>query len=349
MRNPLDSVPKLSVIGQDNSALFHASPAAGQGAQLPPALAQHRAFAGVFQKGKLTVGIAAPFKGYADVPVPSLEDLGELAQLADRLGFAALWLRDVPFLDPHFGDVGQALDPYLTLGYLAAKTENIALGTAGLIAPLRSPIHMAKAAASAEVLSGGRFLLGLSSGDRPVEYPAFKADYDNRAERFREAWAMIRTLLQDDFPRYRGTHYGDLRGDIDLVPKISHRLPMIAIGRARQALEWLANTADAWLWHGVNPRDTANVVQTLAELNQDGHWRPFGYANFVELLDDANASARLYNHIYLRGGSKAIAAHWQEQREQGLAHVVLNLKPTRRPAAETLQDLAENVLPGLLA
>lgn len=102
----------------------------------------------VFKPGKLTFGLIAPFKGYPDTPIPDVHDLGETARLAEKAGFAALWIRDVPFYDPRFGDVGQGLDPFVTLGYLAAKTKKIALGTAGIIAPLREPIHIAKATAT---------------------------------------------------------------------------------------------------------------------------------------------------------------------------------------------------------
>lgn len=343
----LRNVPNLSVLGQDNSNLFHANEQANTQTALPADLAPHNAFSRVFQKDKLTLGLIAPFKGYPDVPQPNVEDMGDLAELADKLGFAALWLRDVPFFDPNFGDVGQGLDPFVSLGYLAARTKNIALGTAGIVSPLREPIHIAKSAASVDALTGGRFILGLSSGDRPVEYPAFNANFANRAERFRESWEMIRTLTNPQthhFPHFEGKHYGSLTGNIDVVPKVKSRLPMVAIGRARQELDWLANTADGWIWHGVNPKDTKNIVQTLAELNQDGAWHPFGYANFVELSDNPNEPACLFNNIYLRGGAKGLLEYWQEQKEQGLAHVALNLKPTRRPAEETLQELAEEVV-----
>lgn len=161
------------------------------------------AFSQVFQQDKLTLGLIAPFKGYADTPFPDIADLGDLAELADQLGFSALWLREVPFYDPHFGDVGQGLDPFVALGYLAARTKNIALGTAGIVSPLRSPAHIAKSATSVDNLTQGRFILGLSSGDRPVEYPAFNENFENRAERFRESFDLIRTLTD---PKHRISH-----------------------------------------------------------------------------------------------------------------------------------------------
>ncbi|MCP2041568.1 luciferase-type oxidoreductase [Neisseria sp. HSC-16F19] len=339
--------PNLSILGQDHSALFRETTAANTDALLPPAWAQNQAMSQVFQKGKLTLGLIAPFKGYPDSHQPDVADMGDLAVLAEELGFAALWLRDVPFYDPNFGDVGQGLDPWTSLGYLAARTETIALGTAGIVSPLRNPYHTAKAAASIDALSQGRFVLGLSSGDRPIEYPIFQQDFNNRAERYRDEWQIIRTLTDPQsnrFPVIESEYYGHMTGNVDTVPKTRQRLPMVAIGRARQELDWLANSADAWIWHGVNPKDTRKIVHTLAELNQDGYWHPFGYANFVELSENPHDEAKLYNNIYLRGGSHSLLEYWQEQQEQGLAHVTINLKPSRRPAAEMLQDLAENVL-----
>ena len=250
----------------------------------------------------------------------------------------------MPFYDPNFGDVGQGLDPMVTLAFLSAKTDKIALGTAGLIAPLRSPIHIAKSAVSVDKLSNGRFLLGLSSGDRPVEYPAFGADFAERAEAFRESVELIKTLTEQHFPKFNGKHYGNLTGNLDLLPKPDYPLPIVAIGRARQELEWLANVPDAWIWHGVNPDDTANIIKTLADLRQKDTPTAFGYAQFVEVTDNPNEPARLFNNNYLRGGAKGLAEFWAQEQEKGLSHLALNLKPTNRPADEVLQELAEHVL-----
>ena len=145
--------------------------------KLPERLQNHRGFARTFQPGKLTLGLIAPFKGYPDSPVPEMDDFATVIKAADQSGIATLWVRDVPFYDPSFGDVAQIYDPSVTLGYLAALTQNVALGSAGYVSPLREPILTAKEAASAEQISGGRFLLGLASGDRPTEYPAFAADF----------------------------------------------------------------------------------------------------------------------------------------------------------------------------
>ena len=313
---------------------------------LPPHLADNKAFTRVFQPNKITFGFIAPFKGYPEGPVPNMSDHAELAKMADEGGISALWIRDVPFYDPNFGDVAQVYDPFVDLGYLAAITKNITLGTAGIVSPLRNPILTAKQAASVDQLSGGRFLLGMSSRDRPVEYPAFGYDFENRADRFREAWQMIRTLNENKFPKMTTQHHGHLSGHIDLIPKpVASRLPMITIGRARQDMSWFANQSDAWIWHGVDPKRSKGIVQEIEEQGDGKTWHPFGYANFLDLSENPDEPAQLHNNIFLRTGRNALMEFWEQQRQDGVSHITLNLKPTRRPAKEVLQELIEYVVP----
>jgi len=91
----------------------------------------------VFQPQRLSLGIVVPIETYAHTAVPSMTDHLKRIQLVETLGFSAVWLRDVPFNVPSFGDVGQIFDPFVYLGLLAGQTEHIALGVASIILPLR--------------------------------------------------------------------------------------------------------------------------------------------------------------------------------------------------------------------
>lgn len=254
---------------------------------VPQHLQHHRGFARTFQPGKLTLGLIAPFMGYADSPFPDMTHFTRLVKQADDSGLGALWVRDVPFYDPNFGDVGQIHDITATLGYLNAITQRITLGSAGYVSPLREPILTAKEAASIDQLSGGRFVLGLAGGDRPSEYPAFGKEFDNRAERFQENWQVIRRLTEQSFPRFGTEHAGHFLGNLDLVPKpVQGRLPMMTVGRARQDLRWIANESDGWLWYSADLQHLRDLMAELERLNESGIWRPFGTGNFVELLED---------------------------------------------------------------
>ena len=131
----------------------------------------------MFAPGRLTLGVFFPIEAFQR-DEPTMRDQERLARRAEELGFAALWTRDVPLRDPNFGDIGQVYDPWVWLGWIAAQTRTIALATGSIILPLRHPLHTAKAAASVDQLTGGRLVLGVASGDRPVEFPAFGVDAD---------------------------------------------------------------------------------------------------------------------------------------------------------------------------
>ena len=137
-----------------------------------------------------------PLEAYPHGPVPAMTRHLERVGLAESLGFSAIWLRDVPFNVPSFGDAGQLYDPFVYLGLLAGQTQRIALGVASIVLPLRHPAHVAKAAASADVLSGGRLILGVASGDRPEEYPALNLPFADRGERFRDSFDYIQHLFK---------------------------------------------------------------------------------------------------------------------------------------------------------
>ena len=178
---------------------------------------ESRGFETMFSPGRLTLGVFFPIEAFQG-DEPTMRGQERLARRAEELGFAALWFRDVPLRDPNFGDVGQVYDPWVYLGWIAAQTRTIALATGSIVLPLRHPLHTAKASASVDKLSGGRLVLGVASGDRPVEFPAFGVDYERRDVLFRENFRVIREVLTQEFPRIRSS-YGTLFGTADLVPK----------------------------------------------------------------------------------------------------------------------------------
>ncbi|MBG0512125.1 LLM class oxidoreductase [Agrobacterium sp. MOPV5] len=303
----------------------------------------HRGYARVFKPDAMTFGFIAPLEAYPNSAAPSMHDHARMAKIADDAGFSAIWLRDVPFYDPHFGDLGQVFDPMTYAGWLAAATKNIAIGTAGIVLPLRDPLLVAKQATTLDHLTSNRFMLGLSSGDRPSEYPAFGADFANRAERFRDGLSLIRAVTETEFPTHRSEFYGALHGNLDLVPKpVRPRLPVIAVGRAGQTIDWLAENVDGWIWHQGNLNRLKDVI-ALWRNSVGGGFKPYGYANFFDLHRDPNAPLRVGQGISV--GRKALLDLWKRQEEEGVSHIALNMKMSRRPAHEVLDELGEHLLP----
>lgn len=301
-------------------------------------------FSKVFQRDTLTFGFIAPLESYPDRPAPTMHDHLALARTADDAGFSAIWLRDVPFYDPSFGDVGQVFDPIAYAGFLAAATKRIAIGTAGIVLPLRDPLATAKQATTLGHLTDGRCILGLSSGDRPTEYPAFGVDFDTRADRFRDAFALIRAVTDAPFPHYQSTHFGTLDGSLDLIPKPQGgRLQMVAVGRAGQSIEWLAQNTDGWIWHQSSFARLGDVVASWRAAVPDRQFKPYGYGTFFDLDSDPDAPLNPVRGLSI--GRKALIELWSRQRDLGVNHVALNLKMARRPAVEIMDELGEYVLP----
>ncbi|MBD9454959.1 LLM class oxidoreductase [Rhizobium sp. RHZ02] len=281
--------------------------------------------------------------------VPDLADYPDLVRQVDRSGFAAVWMRDVPVFDPNnFGDAGSVYDPFVNLGFLAGITENIALGTAAIVLPLRHPMMVAKAAASVDQLSGGRLILGVASGDRPVEYPLLGLDFEQRGEAFRSAVSYLRDAWKTD-----GLPIGDGRVEpsLDLLPKPQQtQISMIIAGQGRQSPDWIAANMEGRF---VYP----NGLERLAAQAHD--WRAarqaldlprgaFVSAFHLDLADDPNEPATP-RRFGARTGRNAFVEHLNALEDAGVDHLALLLRPSRRPLNEVIDELARDILPTLNA
>ena len=262
---------------------------------------------------------------------PDLRRHAELARLADRLGFRALWLRDVPLYDPSFGDAAQVFEVFTYLGYLAGITEHILLGTAAVVLPLREPVLTLKAAASVDQLSGGRLLLGVASGDRPVEYPVFGRDFEQRGAAFREQVAMLRDW---------GTAH--LPAGIRLLPRPATRLPLLVAGLAQQSPAWIGEQMDGWLAYPGTPDDHARRAAQWRAVAGEG--KP--YVSFIHLDLDQDPAMPLQRFRFgARTGRDGLIAELEAMREAGVRHIGLQLRQNRRPLDDTMQEIAQYVLP----
>lgn len=303
------------------------------------------AYDGTFRPGRLSLGLVLPLEAYEVGAAPSMRSHIAAAQLAEALGFAALWLRDVPFNVPSFGDPGQMFDPFVYLGTLAAVTERIALGTSSIILPLRHPAHVAKAAATVDVLSGGRLLLGVASGDRPEEYPATAQSYPDRGERFRDSVAYMRAV-GTDYPHLENAQ-GTLSGQIDMLPKpTGSRLPFLITGGSQQSPDWVAEHGDGWMTYPRDPASQGGVVaEYRARLTAAGQPnKPVMQSLYVDLLGDPEAPARPI-HLGFQSGTSFLRRYLREIAHLGINHVALNLRFNRAPIDTSLKRLADDVLP----
>ena len=299
----------------------------------------------VFRPNRLSIGLVVPLEAYTTSAVPTMARHIERVRLAEELGFSSVWLRDVPFNVPSFGDAGQLFDPFVYLGLLAGQTERIGLGVASIVLPLRHPAHVAKAAASVDVLSGGRLLLGVASGDRPEEYPAMALSYADRGKRFRDSFEYIRRMSETEAAF--DNPYGRLGGGIDMLPKpAGGKLPLLITGSSQQSPDWLAANGDGWMTY---PRGAEQQARVIADWRARSETtglpvKPAMQSLYVDLVDKPDAPAQPI-HLGFRSGANVLLDYLKTIEAAGINHVALNLRFNQAEIETTLQRLADHVLP----
>ena len=136
----------------------------------------------------------------------SFGDLVAMARLAEQVGFDALWLGDHLLYELEVGPRGP-WEVWTTLAALATATDRIELGPLVASTSFHAPAMLAKMAATVDAASDGRLILGLGAGWNKREYTAFGFPYDNRVDRFTEAFTIVRTLLRDGAIDFHGAYY----------------------------------------------------------------------------------------------------------------------------------------------
>ena len=125
------------------------------------------------------------------------------AQLADQLGYNAVWLAELHF-NPRFSIMSA---PLLVASAIAQITRRIKVGTAVNLVPLHHPIRLAEETATLDVLSQGRAIFGIGRGSNPRQFEGYGVDIAEGRQRFQEAVDFILKAWTTDEFSYHGDHY----------------------------------------------------------------------------------------------------------------------------------------------
>jgi probable F420-dependent oxidoreductase len=231
----------------------------------------------------MRIGLALPHYDYS---FPSGEPLSwpallDAARRAEAFGFGSAWISDHFFTDisRYGGPVGLlgTVEPFTALAALAAATSRIRLGTLVACAPFRHPAHVAKMATAIDLVSGGRFDLGIGAGWYEAEFGAFGFDFGSVGERFsvlEESVEVVSRLFREGPVDFDGAHYR-LAG---------------AYNRPRPAQ---AGGPPIWIGGKGGPRQFRLVARHGAGWNSVWRWSPEAFGDRVaELRRVAEAEGR---------------------------------------------------------
>ena len=300
---------------------------------------------GLFAPDRLSIGLSMPLLADGEIVADFSQQIA-LARRADELGFAALWVRDVPLNSADYPDPVGHLDPWVLLGALASHTQRIALISGAIVLTLRHPLHIAKGAVSVNTLSGGRFILGLGSGDRPPEYAAFGQDASERRKTYARNWDVVAAALAES-PKVIPDQTPEDAPDFFLLPESPVITPMLAVGSGGQSVDWIARHAIGWMTYHREPdqqRARYNMWRAAVDRATPGAFKMFGTAMRLELREDPDEPPTPINLGY-RTGRKGLVDILTQLRASGTHHVSLNLSGVQRPVQTVLEELAEHVLP----
>jgi F420-dependent oxidoreductase-like protein len=177
-------------------------------------------------------------------------ELAAIARAADQAGLDTVWVTDHLFqADPTSTTDAEMLEAYTALGFLAAHTERVRLGTMVSGATFRPPSVLIKAVTTLDVLSGGRAWLGVGAGYQEDEARAMGLPLPPVAERFErldETLRLARQMWSGDRSRFEGRHY-HLERPISSPAPLREPHPPILIGGMgeRKTLRLVAEHADA--------------------------------------------------------------------------------------------------------
>jgi probable F420-dependent oxidoreductase len=191
--------------------------------------------------------------------------LGEMARAVEQAGFDACFVTDHPIPGDRWLAAGghHALDPFVALGFAAAATTRLRLQTHVVVLPYRNPFLTAKAAATLDVLSGGRLILGVATGYLKSEFAALGVDVEERNELTDEAILAIRRIWSESGVALDGLHFR-ARGNTALPRPLQKPRPPIWVGgNSRRAIRRAVELADGWLPFPT-PATVAGTLRTAA-------------------------------------------------------------------------------------
>jgi probable F420-dependent oxidoreductase len=296
------------------------------------------------------------------VGIDGIGDAVTRARAAEAAGF------DHVFCGEHVFFHGPAPNGFVALAAAAGATERIKLLTSTTLVPLYPPALLAKLASSLDVVSGGRFNLGVGvGGEYPPEFAAVGVPVEQRGSRTNEALEAIRLLFGGERVSFSGRHTSFTDVKLDPRPRQPGGPPIWVAGRGDAAIRRAARHGDVWMPYMYTPERLADSLeQVRAQAREYGRTTPVDGAIYLFTCVDEDgdrARARVVEsvgggyqqdfsrlgHYLLAGTPDECLARLREYADAGARRFSLQLSGEAEAQEETLGLLVENVVPALRA
>ena len=171
--------------------------------------------------------------------IEDVQQVLELASRAEELGFESVWTAEhvfnVSYVKDRIGDKPY-YEPLSILSYVAATTKSIGLGTSVLVLPYHNPMRLAKTAATLDMMSGGRLMLGVGVGIIEQELIAMGSNLADRGAMTDECIEILKELWTQDDPAYQGRFHSFSGMKFSPKPVQKPHIPLLIGGTSRAAI-----------------------------------------------------------------------------------------------------------------
>ena len=236
-----------------------------------------------------------------------------LGELADELGFHALWP-----VEHHFDDYSFCPDNTVFLAHMAARTKRILLGTGAVILPWNEPLRVAEKLVLLDHLSNGRVLFGMGRGLARSEYAGFGIPMDESRDRFDESARMILDALETGEIAGDGPHYPQPRTPIRPAPLRSFRDRTYCVAMSPDSVLAAADLGARMVMFSQRPwEDQAKSVETYRERFVPSHGHEPGppvVCDFVYCHED-QGRAEDVAHRHIAGYLTSVMEHYELESE----------------------------------
>jgi probable F420-dependent oxidoreductase len=264
-----------------------------------------------------------------DGATPGWAAIRSFALAAEDRGLDSVWMYDHLFNEPANGPIEGMHEAWTIVSAVAAVTTRVEIGTLVLCSGFRNPGMVAKMAATADEVSGGRLILGMGAGWHDPEYRAFGYPTEHRVDRFEESLRVIGPLLRGERVDFSG-RYHEMRGAV-LAPPPARRIPILVAAFGPRMLRLAAQHADAWntAWYaGPDERfRTAMAALDSALAAEERDVATLSRTVGMIVADPQNGEADQNDEASFAGSVGELAGVFDDYAALGVDHLVLILQP----------------------
>ena len=282
------------------------------------------------------------------------ENIVRVAQKAEEMGFATVWTTErllfpanprTPYAGTPDGSLPEAyrivFDPLETLGWAAAHTKKIGIGTSVLDIPYYNPVMLARRVSTLDQLSGGRVKLGLGLGWSIDEMEAAGANPKVRGKRADEFLEVLHTIWKDDKPEYSGKYFKLAPSTILPKPVQKPHPPIYLAAFAPAALNRIARLGDGWLPVALPVEAMRQMFAALQGMAKEAGRDPAEIRLIVRANIEVRAESRGEAGWIFTGTRDEIKADIAAVRELGAEEI--HFDPSLADAGKSVQAFLDTI------